>query len=130
MYSLMDPKQLYLAQLHTWFRELVPSWIKAASKRSRQQVKAAIKLDTIVVVTDEVKFSSSAIDASGILTTLFKLRNDLEWPVEVERMEYTLMLIKEATGTALYYVTLMNGRMRDEYIFHEHSQFRVTEQVS
>ena len=109
---------------------MVPVWIEEASDRCKKSITNAIEFETVKVITDEVKFSSSVVDATGFLRGLFKVRDDLEWPVTVEKMEFTLMIMEKVTNNALFYVEDVFMRMKDEYLFDEEGQFKASPEVS
>ena len=115
--------------MHDWFKYLVFHWIKEAGSRCKDQIEKAIELDKVVEVTNEVKFSSSAVDASGSLIRLLNVRNDLEWPVPSERLMFTVAVVKEATDCAMIYIDTVFESMKVEYIFDSEGKFRATDKV-
>lgn len=115
--------------MHEWFKYLVFHWIKEAATRCKDQIEKAIELDKVVEVTNDVKFSSSAVDASGSLIRLLTVKRDLEWPVLSERLLFTVAVVKEAIGCAMSYIETVFKSMKREYIFDSEGKFRATEKV-
>ena len=101
-----------------------------ASNRCKEFIKNAIEDEEVKVVIDDVKHSSSVVDAAYFLWYLFKVRDDLEWPVTVEMMEFTIMIMKEMTDTGLLYVIDVFMKLKEEYLFDEEGQFRASPEVS
>ena len=48
---------------HGWFKGSVADWVGVAQARVKERLDRAIELDTIVKASDNVPFSSSAVDA-------------------------------------------------------------------
>ena len=66
-----------MIHFHKWFSLKVNHWITLATDRCREHIRKAIQLDTIVQVSDEVQFSSSAVDGTGFLFLLMKLDEEV-----------------------------------------------------
>ncbi len=66
-----------MANFHKHFQRNVNQWIDLATERCRSRIKQAIELDTVVQVTEDVQFSSSAVDGTGFLFLLMKLSDEV-----------------------------------------------------
>ena len=54
---------LSVTSFHGWFKGSVADWVRVAQARVKERLDRAIELDTIVKASDNVPFSSSAVDA-------------------------------------------------------------------
>ncbi len=70
-------QQLKIAESHNWFQSKVNQWIDLATERCKSGIKKAIELDKVVQVTDDVQFSSSAVDGAGLLFLLMKFSDEV-----------------------------------------------------
>ena len=100
------------------------------SDRCKKYIKNAVEAEEVKVVADNVKYSSSVVDAAKFLQGMFKVRDDLEWPVIVEMMEFTLMIMKEVIDNALSYVIDMFEKLNEDYLFDKEGQFKASPEVS
>ncbi len=106
---------MYLASYHAWYEPLVPILIKAASSDCKERIKRAIADSEPVPISDDIKLSSSVRDSSDILIILFRVRDDLKWPVTSEMLQFTKLIMEEVTSCALFYVQHTSEQMKDEY---------------
>ena len=111
----MNPAKIYLASYHDWYKPIVPILIEAASSDCKERIKRAIADSQPVPISDEVKLSSSVCDSSDILFILFRVRDDLKWPVTSEMLKFTKLIMQEVTSCALFYVQHTSEQMKDEY---------------
>ncbi len=112
---LVDPDTIYLASYHAWYEPLVPILIRAASSDCKERIKRAIADSEPVPISDDIKLSSSVRDSSDILIILFRVRDDLKWPVTSEMLQFTKLIMEEVTSCALFYVQHTSEEMKDEY---------------
>lgn len=119
-----------MSQLSSWFGHLVPFWIKEAGRRCNKHIDLAIQLDKVVDVTREVKFSSSAVDATAALVQLLNVRDDLQWPVPFKRMMFGVAILQETTKCAMMYIDRVFDSLKDEYVYDSDGKFRATEKVN
>ncbi len=77
LFLCRDRQNLKIANFHKWFQSKVNQWIDLATERCRSLIKKAIELDTVVQVTDDVQYSSSAVDGHGFLSLLMKLSDEV-----------------------------------------------------
>ncbi|XP_064406620.1 protein unc-13 homolog D-like [Halichondria panicea] len=113
--KLVNPAKIYLASYHDWYKPIVPILIEAASSDCKERIKRAIADSQPVPISDEVKLSSSVCDSSDILFILFRVRDDLKWPVTGEMLKFTKLIMQEVTSCALFYVQHTSEQMKDEY---------------
>ena len=59
---------------------MVEHWITLAAKRCDELTTKAIEADDTIAVTNQVKFSTSAVDVTGFLLKLGNFWKNLEWP--------------------------------------------------
>ena len=86
--------------------------------------------EEVKVVADDVKYSSSVVDAAWFLHRMFKVRDNLEWPVTIEVLEFTLMFMKEMIDIALVYVIDVFEKLEEGNLFDEKGQFKASPEVS
>ncbi|XP_064406610.1 protein unc-13 homolog D-like isoform X2 [Halichondria panicea] len=123
-------QHLKIANFHTWFQSKVNQWINLATERCRSLIKKAIELDTVVQVTDDVQYSSSAVDGHSFLTLLMKLSDELEWPAKAEAFTFKISVVRSVCECALFYVSEVYNRLRPEDMFNQQGRFRATEKLS
>ena len=83
-----------------------------ATDRCKEQIKKAIELDQIVLVNDEVQFSSSAVDGTGFLFLLMKLDEEVHmYSVVHSLLGFYIVFRKTADPTLLlcYSVSIAIG---------------------
>ena len=54
---------LSVTSFHGWFKVSVADWVSVAQAEAKERLDKAIELDKIVKESDNVPFSSSAVDA-------------------------------------------------------------------
>ncbi|XP_064406997.1 protein unc-13 homolog 4B-like isoform X2 [Halichondria panicea] len=123
-------QQLQMANFHKCFQRNVNQWIDLATERCRSRIKQAIELDTVVQVTEDVQFSSSAVDGTEFLLLLMKLSDELEWPAKAEAFTFKIFVVKSVCECALFYVSEVYNRLRPEDMFNQQGNFRATEKLS
>ena len=108
---------------------MVNNWIVLATDRCKDRIRKAIQLDKVVQVTEDVHFSSSAVDGTGFLLRLMKLSDELEWPSRVEAFTFMVAIVRSACECALFYVGEVYKSLDSEDMFDERRMFRATEKV-
>jgi len=128
---VVDPGKAALFRMYNLFKSLVPYWIDETAERCKTHITNAVEGDdTVQVITSDVKFSASAADTADILAGMFKLRDELDWPVTAEMMEFTLIIVQKVTELAMFFV----NQSYDQYQVNieqkqEDSEFQATKQV-
>ncbi|XP_064406965.1 protein unc-13 homolog D-like isoform X2 [Halichondria panicea] len=123
-------QQLKIAESHNWFQSKVNQWIDLATERCKSGIKKAIELDKVVQVTDDVQFSSSAVDGAGLLFLLMKFSDELEWSANAEAFTFKISVVRNVCECAQFYVSEVYNRLRPEDMLDEQGRFRATEKLS
>ncbi len=66
-----------MVNVHKCFQRNVNQWIDLATDKCKSGIKKAIELDKVVQVTEDVQFSSSAVDGTRFLLLLMKLSDEV-----------------------------------------------------
>lgn len=120
-----------LKNCHVWFKHMVNNWIHVATKRCKERIGKAIEIDQVVQVTDEAKFSSSAVDTKAFLLQMGSFWQNLSWPVASEAYGFTVTIIQNICESALYYVETVYGSLKEleEASYDEQGRFQATEKL-
>ena len=121
---------LSIPHYHKWFKEMVESWIRMATDKCKDYTTKAIAADSEITVTDEVMFSTSAVDTTGFLLQVGSFWKHLEWPVASVAYGLAVSVMQKVSECALFYVGEVFRRLSREDMFDEKGRFRATEKVS
>ena len=127
-YSMTDG--LMLPHSHKWFSAMVKNWIRIASDKCRHYTSKAITADSAITVTDEVMFSTSAVDTIGFLLQFGSFWQHLEWPDASVAYGYAVSVVQKISECALYYVGEVFKKLSHKDMFDEKGRFRASEKVS
>lgn len=115
---------------HLWFRDMVSEWFKVAADRCKNYISKAIKLDEAISVTEDVKFSTSAVDTVGFLLQIGYFWKHLDWPEPSVAYGYSLSIMEQICDCAQFYVSEVFRSLEDRNIMYdEQGRFRASEKV-
>ena len=122
--SSTDAK-LKLTNSHTYFNAMVKTWISLAVDRCKERIKKAIELNE--TVTDKIKISTSAVDATGFFLQVGEFWKHLDWPDASVAYGLMVHMIQEICDCAQYYVGELYRSLTDH--FDEEGKFLTSEKV-
>ena len=108
---------------------MVKHWITVASERCKNLTVRAVEDDAAIAITDEVKFSTSAVDVTGFLIQLGNFWKNLEWPEMIAAYGFASIMMEEISTCAQFYVEKVAKRLSHEDVFDEQGKFRASEKV-
>ena len=123
-------EDLRIPHFHKWFRDMVRNWIRVATDKCKNFTVKAITADSAISVTDEVMFSTSAVDTTGFLLQVGSFWKHLEWPVASEAYGFGVSVMQKISECALFYVGEVFEKLSHDDMFDEKGRFRATEKVS
>ena len=123
-------RSLLLPQCHNSFEGMVKNWIELAAKRCNDLTVKAIEADSAIAVTDQVKFSTSAVDVTGFLLKLGNFWKNLEWPQAIAAYGFASTVMEEINSCTQFYVERVAKSLNSEDLFDEQGHFRASEKVS
>ena len=121
---------LSIRNFHEWFKQWVKDWIRIAIDKCRDYTAKAIAADSEITVTNDVMFSSSALDTTGFLLQVGNFWKHLEWPVASVAYGYAVSVVQGISESALFYVGEVFKKLSHNDMFDERGQFRATEKVA
>ena len=127
LYGLRD--KLLLPGCYKWFQGMVEHWITLAANRCDELTSKAIEADNTIAVTNQVKFSTSAVDVTGFLLKLGNFWKNMEWPEPIAAYGFASTVMEEINRCAQFYVETVAKRLKHEDIFDDHGKFRASEKV-
>ena len=122
-------ENLAISEFHVWFRDMVKHWIKLATDRCKDYTTKAISADSAITVTDDVMFSSSAVDTTGFLLKIGNFWKHLEWPVASVAYGFGVSVMQKITECSLFYVGEVFKKLTHEDMFDENGRFKASEKV-
>ena len=108
---------------------MVKHWITVASERCKKLTVRAVEDDAAIAITDEVKFSTSAVDVTGFLIQLGNFWKNMEWPEMIAAYGFASIMMEEISACAQFYVEKVAKRLNHQDIFDEQGKFRASEKV-
>ena len=120
---------LSVPHFHKWFKDMVESWIRAATNKCKDYTAKAIAADSEITVTDEVMFSTSAVDTTGFLLQVGSFWKHLDWPVASVAYGLAVSVMQKISECALFYVGEVFRKLSHDDMFDEKGRFRATEKV-
>jgi len=120
---------LQINKYHQWFKGMVNGWVQMATNRCKSRIQQAIQLDQVVQVTDEAKFSSSAVDTKAFLLQMGSFWKHLNWPVPAVAYGFTVTVMESICDCALFYVGAVYQSLADSDMYDERGRFRATEKL-
>ena len=120
---------LSIPHYHKWFKDMVESWIRMAIDKCKDYTVKAIAGDSEITVTDEVMFSTSAVDTTGFLLQVGSFWKHLDWPVASVAYGLAVSVMQKVSECALFYVGELFRNLNREDMFDEKGRFRATEKV-
>ncbi|XP_065899181.1 BAI1-associated protein 3-like isoform X3 [Dysidea avara] len=125
-------RQLQLNQYHEWFKDFVGVWINEAFNKCNDEIKRAVTLiDEVGTVTENVKFSQSALSATLSFKRLITFWNNVHWPRVSECYGFVIGIVQVITDAAKLFVEENHNRLKKKDFFHDTSskEFIVTKQL-
>ena len=123
-------KNLSVPHFHKWFKDMVRNWIRIATDKCKDYTAKAIAADSEITVTDEVMFSTSAVDTTGFLLQVGSFWKHLEWPVASEAYGFAVSVMQKISECSLFYVGEVFRKLNHDDMFDEKGRFRATEKVN
>ena len=124
-------KDLKMHNFHKWFKDMVKNWVRMAVDKCKDYTVKAIAADSaMTAVTNEVMFSTSAVDATGFLLQVGTFWKHLEWPIASVAYGHAVSVMQAISECALFYVEEVFKKLGREDIFDREGRFRATEKVS
>ena len=108
---------------------MVKNWVRLATDKCKDYIVKAVEADSSITVTNDVMFSSSALDTTGFLLQVGSFWKHLEWPVASVAYGYAIFIVEAIGKCALFYVGEVFKKLSHEDMFDEKGQFRATEKV-
>ena len=101
-----------------------------ATERCKNYICKAIKLDEAICVTEDVKFSTSAVDTVGFLLQIGYFWKHLDWPIASVAYGYCLSIMERICECAQFYVGEVFQSLQDRNIMYDdQGRFRASEKV-
>ena len=100
-----------------------------ATDKCKDYTAKAVAADSSITVTNEVMFSTSAVDTTGFLLQVGTFWKNLEWPVASVAYGYAISVVQGISECALFYVGEVFKKLSHADMFDEKGQFRATEKV-
>ena len=100
-----------------------------ATDKCKDYTAKAIAADTSITVTNEVLFSTSAVDTTGFLLQVGTFWKNLQWPVASVAYGHAISVVQGICECALFYVGEVFKKLSHDDMFDEKGQFRATEKV-
>ena len=121
---------LAIANFHKWFKDMVRGWIRMAMDKCKDYTAKAVAADSTTSVTNDVMFSTSALDTTGFLIQVGSFWKHLEWPVASVAYGHAVYVMQAISECALFYVGEVVKKLGREDMFDENGRFRASEKVS
>ena len=121
---------LTIPQFHKWFKDMVRNWVRMAMDKCKDFTVKAIAADSAITVTDEVMFSTSAVDTTGFLLQVGSFWKHLDWPVASVAYGFAVSVMQKISECALFYVGESFRKLGHDDMFDKSGRFRATEKVS
>ncbi|XP_065899174.1 BAI1-associated protein 3-like [Dysidea avara] len=124
--------ELQLKDYHDWFKGLVGDWIDVAASKCNLEIKRAVtSLDEVVTVTENVKFSQSALSTAACFKRIAAFWNNLRWPRVSEHYSFIIRVVKNVSKAARFYVEESHKHLiKMRFHFDSSSkEFLVTQQL-
>lgn len=109
---------------------MVKNWITLAVEKCNNLTVQAINADSAIAITDQVKFSTSAVDVTGFLLQIGYFWKNLNWPEAIAAYGFASTMMEEVNKCAQFYIEEVAKRLTPEDVFDEQGRFRATEKVS
>ena len=109
---------------------MVKNWITLAVEKCNNLTVQAINADSSIAITEQVKFSTSAVDMTGFLLQIGNFWKNLNWPEAIAAYGFASTMMEEVNKCAQFYVEEVAKRLTPEDVFDEQGRFRATEKVS
>ncbi|XP_065899176.1 BAI1-associated protein 3-like isoform X2 [Dysidea avara] len=123
--------ELQLKDYHDWFRGLVGDWIDVAANKCNLEIKRAVtSLDEVVTITENVKFSQSALSAAACFKRIAAFWSNLQWPRVAEHYSFIIKVVESVSRAARFYVEESHKHLKKKGFHHGSSkEFVVTQQL-
>ncbi|XP_065899170.1 BAI1-associated protein 3-like isoform X2 [Dysidea avara] len=114
-----DRAQLHLKDYHDWFKGLVGDWIDVAARKCNDEIKRAVtSLDEVVTVTENVKFSQSALSAAACFKRIAAFWNNLHWPKVSEHYAFITRVVENVARAARFYIEESHQNLKKKGFHH------------
>ncbi|XP_065899172.1 protein unc-13 homolog D-like [Dysidea avara] len=124
--------ELELGRYHDWFKDMVGDWIDVAANKCNTEIKRAVtSLDEVVTITENVKFSQSALSAAACFKRIAAFWNNLQWPRVSEHYSFMTRVVENSSNAARFYVEESHKNLKKKGFHHDPNskEFVVTQQL-
>ncbi|XP_026481673.1 protein unc-13 homolog 4B-like [Ctenocephalides felis] len=100
-----------MSRHHEWFTAGVAHWLDIAAYKATGRIDKAVELDKFVPVTDDVKYSSSAVDSLAIFYQIKIFWEQLEWPDVEGSYTFVAKIVDDICRCCVFYADRVSDRL-------------------